>query len=277
MTTAALISRVAADGLYKRQPAAAVAVRPHPDRAGDRRRVPQARSAHPGQEPGDVRGRDRLGADHDLLHPRPVRSAAARWSGANALFSGQITLWLWFTVLFANFAEAVAEGRGKAQADTPAPHAHRHQGQAPHRTAKARQLRSGRRGQAQAGRHRAGRDRRLHPERRRGDRGRRLGRRIRHHRRIGAGHPRKRRRPFGGHRRHARHLRLDQGQDHRGAGLHLPRPHDRPGRGRGAAEDAQRDRAQHPAGGHDHHLRLRHRHHPELRRLCRRRGRRSWC
>src|SRR5665213_2646790 len=38
--------------------------------------------------------------------------------GANALFSGQITLWLWFTVLFANFAEAVAEGRGKAQADT---------------------------------------------------------------------------------------------------------------------------------------------------------------
>src|SRR6201987_5519448 len=37
--------------------------------------------------------------------------------GANALFSGQITVWLWFTVLFANFAEAVAEGRGKAQAD----------------------------------------------------------------------------------------------------------------------------------------------------------------
>src|SRR5512132_215859 len=32
------------------------------------------------------------------------------------LFSGQIVLWLWFTVLFANFAEAVAEGRGKAQA-----------------------------------------------------------------------------------------------------------------------------------------------------------------
>ena len=33
-------------------------------------------------------------------------------------FNLQITLWLWFTVLFANFAEAVAEGRGKAQADT---------------------------------------------------------------------------------------------------------------------------------------------------------------
>src|ERR1035441_345711 len=33
-------------------------------------------------------------------------------------FTFQISLWLWFTVLFANFAEAMAEGRGKAQADT---------------------------------------------------------------------------------------------------------------------------------------------------------------
>jgi potassium-transporting ATPase ATP-binding subunit len=33
-------------------------------------------------------------------------------------FTVQVTLWLWFTVLFANFAEAMAEGRGKAQADT---------------------------------------------------------------------------------------------------------------------------------------------------------------
>jgi len=38
--------------------------------------------------------------------------------GENVGFTVQITLWLWFTVLFANFAEAVAEGRGKAQADT---------------------------------------------------------------------------------------------------------------------------------------------------------------
>jgi K+-transporting ATPase ATPase B chain len=36
--------------------------------------------------------------------------------GSNELFVGQIAIWLWFTVLFANFAEAVAEGRGKAQA-----------------------------------------------------------------------------------------------------------------------------------------------------------------
>jgi K+-transporting ATPase ATPase B chain len=37
--------------------------------------------------------------------------------GGHVLFEFQIVLWLWFTVLFANFAEAVAEGRGKAQAD----------------------------------------------------------------------------------------------------------------------------------------------------------------
>ena len=38
--------------------------------------------------------------------------------GENLSFTFQIILWLWFTVLFANFAEAVAEGRVKAQADT---------------------------------------------------------------------------------------------------------------------------------------------------------------
>ena len=37
--------------------------------------------------------------------------------GTDFKFNLQITLWLWFTVLFANFAEAMAEGRGKAQAD----------------------------------------------------------------------------------------------------------------------------------------------------------------
>jgi K+-transporting ATPase ATPase B chain len=38
--------------------------------------------------------------------------------GQNIAFELQIVLWLWFTVLFANFAEAVAEGRGRAQAET---------------------------------------------------------------------------------------------------------------------------------------------------------------
>src|SRR5262249_34140859 len=44
-----------------------------------------------------------------LLHPE---GSAPPW------FTGAVSLWLWFTVLFANFAEAVAEGRGKAQAAT---------------------------------------------------------------------------------------------------------------------------------------------------------------
>jgi potassium-transporting ATPase ATP-binding subunit len=42
----------------------------------------------------------------------------ARGNTADLRFNIQITLWLWFTVLFANFAEAIAEGRGKAQADS---------------------------------------------------------------------------------------------------------------------------------------------------------------
>ncbi len=44
-----------------------------------------------------------------------VRDAAT--ASPDTLFTGQIAAWLWFTVLFANFAEAIAEGRGKAQAD----------------------------------------------------------------------------------------------------------------------------------------------------------------
>jgi len=48
-----------------------------------------------------------------------LKLLASLFSGnANLGFEIQITLWLWFTVLFANFAEAMAEGRGKAQADT---------------------------------------------------------------------------------------------------------------------------------------------------------------
>ena len=45
-----------------------------------------------------------------------VRDLGTSTSQAN-LFAGLVTAWLWFTVLFANFAEAMAEGRGKAQAD----------------------------------------------------------------------------------------------------------------------------------------------------------------
>ncbi len=43
--------------------------------------------------------------------------AVVNHNGAG-LFTAAISLWLWFTVLFANFAEALAEGRSKAQAES---------------------------------------------------------------------------------------------------------------------------------------------------------------
>jgi potassium-transporting ATPase ATP-binding subunit len=49
-----------------------------------------------------------------VLFLRDVGDATAKEN----VFAGLVAAWLWFTVLFANFAEAVAEGRGKAQADT---------------------------------------------------------------------------------------------------------------------------------------------------------------
>ena len=60
-----------------------------------------------------------------------VRAGAGPGRGRPDIgFTLQLTLWLWFTVLFANFAEAMAEGRGKAQADTPAQVPARDAGQA---------------------------------------------------------------------------------------------------------------------------------------------------
>lgn len=47
-----------------------------------------------------------------------VLTAQAAFNGEPYGYSMQISLWLWFTVLFGNFAEAIAEGRGKAQADS---------------------------------------------------------------------------------------------------------------------------------------------------------------
>jgi K+-transporting ATPase ATPase B chain len=47
-----------------------------------------------------------------------IKNVLRHHSADELLYQFQITVWLWFTVLFANFAEAMAEGRGKAQADT---------------------------------------------------------------------------------------------------------------------------------------------------------------
>ena len=67
-----------------------------------------------GAQPGHVRRRGRQRAHHASCSS--ATSTAPRRD--ENLFAGLVAAWLWFTVLFANFAEAMAEGRGKAQADT---------------------------------------------------------------------------------------------------------------------------------------------------------------
>ena len=159
-------------------------------------------------------------------------------------FNLQITLWLWFTVLFANFAEAMAEGRGKAQAET----LRRARSETiAKRVSPRRQDRRNSQRQAARRRLRFCRRRRTHSRRRRNRRRRGLGRRIRHHRRVRSGHSRSRRRSLGGHRRHARAQRSHQGEDHLESRRDFPRPHDRAGRRRLAPEDPERNRAQHLA------------------------------
>ena len=187
-------------------------------------------------------------------------------------FTGQLAGWLWFTVLFANLAEAMAEGRGKAQAATL---------RRARAETTARRLARRRRGVSPRGaarrRPRPRRRRRADPRRRRDRRGRRQRRRIGDHRRIGAGDPRGRRRSLGGHGRHARPVRLDHGARHLEPGRDLPRPDDRARRRRAAAEDAERDRAEHPARGADADLPARRRDAAAVRALRRAPTSRSRC
>ena len=76
-------------------------------------RLPEARPAPRRAQPGDVprRGRERRRDD-------PLRQGLRRLVHPGERLRGLIAAWLWITVLFANFAEAMAEGRGKAQAAT---------------------------------------------------------------------------------------------------------------------------------------------------------------
>ena len=96
--------------------------------------------------------------------------------------------------------------------------------------------------------------RRRHSRRRRGHRRHRHRRRVGDHRRKRAGHPRIGRRPQRRHRRHAGAVGSDQDQDHVESRRDVPRSHDRAGRRRGAPEDAERDRAEHPDRRPDAHL-----------------------
>ena len=122
-----------------------------------------------------------------------------------------------------------------------------------------------------ARRRRRRRGRRDHPGRRHDHRGHRVGRRVGHHRRVGAGDPRSRRRPQRRHRRDAGALRPDRRGDHPGAGPVVPGPDDRAGRGRRAAQDPERDRAEHPARRADARLPRGRRHAAAVRALRRHR------
>ena len=106
-----------------------------------------------------------------------------------AWFTFTVAVWLWLTVVFANLAEALAEGRGRPRRRACARCAPR-----PSRTLRdggekpASELRRGDVVVVEAGE--------VDPRRRHRDRGHRLGRRVGDHRRVGAGDPRGRRRPL---------------------------------------------------------------------------------
>ena len=205
----------------------------------------------------------------------------SRVDAATSWFAGLVAAFLWFTVLFANFAEAMAEGRGKAQAET------------------LRKTRV--------------RDGRVRPPARR--LGRRDGRRASSRSAICAScgpassspvtatsskasrRSTSRRSPAS--RRPSSASRVATASAVTGgtrvlsdeivvkitsqAGRDVPRPDDRARRGRRTAEDAERDRAQHPARRPDDHLHARGRHAAAVRDLLgraavdRRARRACWC
>ena len=219
--------------------------RPGPAPVRHPARLPQARSAPADQEPGHVRRRDH-GRPRDAdRHRRRDRHPGGRRRGPASAFQIQIAIWLWFTVLFATYAEAVAEARGRAQAATlrktrSETTAHRRQADGTLEDVGSSELRKGDIIVVEEGETIAGD----------GDviEGDRLRQRGGDHRRVrarpqGAGHGH----PELGHRRHDARQRPDRRRGHDRPGRDLPRPDDRPRRGRQAPADAERDRPRDPA------------------------------
>ena len=203
-------------------------------------RAPQARPARHGPQPGHVRRRGRRRAVDRAGHhrPEPVRLVGRR-SGCGSPWCSPTSP--------RRSPRAAARPRPRPCAGPrPRPWPGGCAPTAPRRPSRPRSCALGDRVVVEAGRD--------HPRRRRRRRGRRQRRRVRHHRRVRAGHPRVRRRPQLGHRRHQGAVGPHRRADHRQARRELHRPDDRPGRGRLPAEDAERDRAEHPAGQPDDRL-----------------------
>ena len=148
-----------------------------------------------------------------LLVSRCSSSGRLATGEGDPVFEAQLIFWLWLTVLFGNFAEALAEGRGKAQAAS----LRSTKAELTGKRLKGDALRDCRRERAAGGGRGACGDRRPDPRGWRGGRGCRLGERGGDHGRKRPGDPRGRRRPLGGDRGHAGHLGPDQGPGHGGA------------------------------------------------------------
>ncbi len=167
-------------------------------------------------------------------------------------FQVQIAVWLWFTVLFATYAEAVAEARGRAQAATlrktrSETTAHRRRADGTLEDVGSSELRKGDIIVIEEGETIPGD----------GDviEGVGLRQRGRHHRRVGAGpQGAGHRHPELGHRRDDARQRPARRPRHGRPGRDVPRPDDRPGRGRQAPADAERDRPVDPARRPDDRL-----------------------
>ncbi len=182
-----------------------------------------------------------------------VRDIGAAHPSAPLWFTGLVSLWLWFTVLFANFAEAVAEGRGKAQAASL---------RKMRKEVEARKLVDGREEKVAASTLRKGDTVVVEAGQYIPGDGEVIEGIASVDESAITGESAPVIRESGGDRSavtggHPGALRPDRGPDHRQPRRVLPRPDDRPGRGRRPAADAQRDRPAHPPGGADRGVPLR--------------------
>ena len=167
--------------------------------------------------------------------------------GGCNLFNLQICLWLWFTCLFANFAEAMAEGRGKAHADAL---------RKMRTKTMARKLVNGKEESVPSAEMKIGDSFVCEA----GDMIPADGEIVEGIATVdesaitgesAPGHPRKRRRPQRRHRRHESHQRPDCCPRHRRTGQLVSRPDDFDDRRRAPPKDAERNRAEHRAGQPD--------------------------